>query len=70
MLGAKEVGKTCLFLRYIFNDQSKPMHIYNTPNKDGYIYTKEFEDYEQVVKYEMWDFLAPIESRQCLDKNV
>jgi len=63
MLGAQEVGKTCLFLRYIFHDQSKQMHVYKTPNQDGYIFTKSFEDYEQVVKYEMWDFLAPIEAK-------
>lgn len=46
------------------------MHIYKTPHKDGYIFTKTFEDYEQVVKYEMWDFLNPLEARQCLGLDV
>lgn len=70
LLGAKEVGKTCLFLRYIFNDQSKKVHVYKTPNKDGYIFTKTFEDSEQVVKYEVWDFLSPLEARQCLGLDL
>ena len=42
------------------------MKVKQTPNKDGYIFHKTFEESGELFRYEMWDFLNPLEARQCL----
>ena len=62
--GDNEVGKTSLWLRYIFYDQKRAnIAVQRTPNKDGYIYTKTLTDSNTDYKMEAWDFLTPLEAR-------
>ena len=44
-LGDYEVGKTSLWLRYIFYDQKRAnISVKQTPNRDGYIFEKSLTD--------------------------
>lgn len=40
ILGSENVGKTSLFLRYMYFDKSKAIDIRQTPGKDGHIFSK------------------------------
>lgn len=41
-----------------------------TPNRDGYIFTKTLADGHTDYKMEVWDFLTPLEARQCLNLDI
>ena len=58
ILGTDGVGKTCLFLRYMYFDKSKGIQIKQTPGKDGHIFTKRIIGKQFVHEYEIWDFLS------------
>ena len=58
ILGSEKVGKTCLFLRYMYFDKSKAISVAQTPNKDGHIFTKKIVGRQFVHEYEIWDFLS------------
>lgn len=58
ILGNKNVGKTCLFLRYMYFDKSKSIQIKQTPGRDGHIFTKRVVGRMNVHEYEVWDFLG------------
>ena len=69
--GDFETGKTSLWLRYIFYDQKRAdLAVSQTPNKDGYIYTKNLADSNTDYQMEVWDFLTPLEARQCLNLKI
>lgn len=72
IFGDYEVGKTSLWLRYIFYDQKHAQisGIKETPLHDGYIFTKKLFDGHTDYEIEFWDFLTPLEARQCLEKNT
>ena len=57
ILGQEKVGKTCLFLRYMYFDKSKGINIKQTPQKDGHIFTKKIKGKQFLHEYEIWDFL-------------
>lgn len=65
VVGDFEVGKTCLWLRYMFYDQkhAKVSGCKETPRKDGYIYTKSLFDGQSEYRIDFWDFLTPLEAR-------
>lgn len=69
--GDYETGKTSLWLRYIYYDQKRAdITVKQTPNKDGYIFTKKMQDGHTDYIMEAWDFLTPLEARQCLNLKV
>jgi GTPase SAR1 family protein len=41
-----------------------------TPKKDGYIFTKKMADGHTEYTMELWDFLTPLEARQCLNLKI
>lgn len=57
ILGAPNVGKTSLFLRYMYFDRSKKIEVQQTPEKDGHIFKKRIPGKQYLHEYEIWDFL-------------
>lgn len=70
ILGAENVGKTCLFLRYMYFDKSKSIDIKQTPNKDGHIFTKTIIGKQFVHDYEIWDFMSQDELQEKQSKST
>jgi GTPase SAR1 family protein len=69
--GDYEVGKTSLWLRYMFYDQKRAdVGVKRTPHKDGYIFTKTLADGNTNYTMQLWDFLTPLEARQCLNLKI
>lgn len=70
-VGDYETGKTSLWLRYIFYDQKRAnISVKQTPRKDGYVFEKTLADGYAEYKIEAWDFLTPLEARQCLNLEI
>ena len=62
--GDYEVGKTSLWLRYLYYDQKRAdISVDQTPNRDGYIFEKNLADGYTNYKIQAWDFLTPLEAR-------
>ena len=69
VLGDRHVGKTSLFLRYAYFEQTKVNLMKQNNNRNAYIYNKDIQKNKQNVKIEMCDFLNTEEMKSSTKKK-